>query len=131
MPFPGLPPQLCYAGPRPNEEMSQDFHLWKRQVRRAIASLCTFEVGRGPDRLTNAGFHTAMHRLYVEGHFTDFLSYQAWRQAGVGETAGRALKELQRELDAYDEPDTDVAILADPTWWAIMGLALQVVDLLA
>ena len=110
--------------------MTRDFSLWKRTVQQAIVGLYTFEVSDDPAQPATAGFQTALGRLYGEGLFTEFLSYQAWRQAGLDDVASEALETLRRELDAYDEPDRDEAIMADPTWWAIMGLAMQVVDLL-
>lgn len=71
-----------------------------------------------------------MRELYVESHFTEFLSCEAWRQAGVDKATGEALFALQQLLNAYDEPETDAAILADPAWWAIMGQASRLATLL-
>jgi len=113
-----------HSGPRPNPEMTQDFTLWKHQVRLAIGALCAFAPPTGP------GFRHALQDLYVEGHFTEFMAFQGWRQAGLSEAAGQALHNLQLQLDAYDEPDTDAAILADPHWWAILGLGLHAVALM-
>ncbi|MBF9223016.1 hypothetical protein [Hymenobacter ruricola] len=120
-----LAPATRYSGPRPNPEMTQDFTLWKHQVRRAIAGLCAFAPPAGP------GFHAALQHLYAESHFAEFMAFQGWRQAGLTEEAGRALRTLQAQLDAYDEPDTDVAILADPCWWAILGRAVEAAAVLA
>lgn len=118
----GSPPQTAYSGPRPNPDMTQDFSLWKYQVRQALAYLC--DLSSGP------GFRAALLGLYVESHFAEFVAYQGWRQAGLDKATSQALQELQRQLDAYDEPDTDAAILADPRWWAIRGHGLQVIALL-
>lgn len=129
----GFTDSLHYQGPRPNPEMSQNFSLWKHQVRHALEGLCAVKpLPPAPEPAGgNASFATAMHTLYVESHFAEFVSFDAWRQAGLDETTGTTLKLLQEQLDDYDEPDTDAAILADPTWWAILGLALQLTDLLA
>jgi hypothetical protein len=129
MTSPGFPAKLHYAGPRPNPEMSQDFTLWKSQIRLALGRLCALDFPRGvpAQEATNAGFHAVMQGLYGECHFTEFLSYQAWRQAGVDEPTGQVLQALQEDLDCYDEPDTDAAIVADPAWWAIVGQASEVV----
>lgn len=120
----GSPSARIGDGPRPNPEMTQDFNLWKHQVRHAIRGLSAFEppVGRG--------FGAALHALYIESHFAEFMATQGWRQAGLGEEAAAVLRTLQTQLDAYDEPDTDLAVLSDPRWWAILGVALQAVALL-
>lgn len=129
----GLTYSLHYQGPRPNPEMTQDFSLWKHQVRHAIEGLRAVKPRPlVPESMAdNASFSTAMRTLYVGSHFAEFTAYDAWRQAGLDEATGEALKALQAQLDDYDEPDTDAAILADPTWWAILGLAIQLSDRLA
>ncbi|MDO7849948.1 hypothetical protein Q5H92_26550 [Hymenobacter sp. M29] len=104
--------------------MTQDFSLWKHQVRQAIRGLSTFEPPFGQ------GFRAALHALYIESHFVEFMAAQGWRQAGLGEEAGAVLLNLQTQLNDYDEPDTDVAVLADPRWWAILGVVLQAAALL-
>ncbi|WP_460547216.1 hypothetical protein [Hymenobacter daeguensis] len=126
-------PQLHYAGPRPNPEMTWDFRLWKHQVRLALGKLCALDFPRGAcgAEANDAGFRAAIRELYVESHFTEFLACEAWRQAGLDETTGRALFALQHQLNAYDEPDTDAAIVADPAWWAILDLALPLVKRLS
>ena len=130
--FSGLPPLLDYAGPRPNAEMSQDFRLWKHEVRRALRGLCALDFHRAPGgNDSDAGFRSAMQTLYGESHFTEFLACDAWRQAGLSEATGRALQQLQQQLNAYDEPATDAAIVTDPGWWAIVGQAALIVALLA
>jgi len=112
--------------------MSQDFQLWKHQVRHALRSLCTLDFHRAAgEKGADAGFRSAMQALYVESHFTEFLACEAWRQAGLNEAAGQALQVLQHQLDAYDEPATDAAIVMDPSWWAIVGQAALVVTLLS
>lgn len=107
--------------------------LWKHQIYTAVNQLCTFDFPRnvyGPEA-DDAGFRAAMHGLYIESHFTEFLACQAWRQAGITEDTAEALNTLQHCLNAYDEPETDAAILADPAWWAILGQASRVVKLLS
>lgn len=132
MAFPSLPPQLHYAGPRPNLDMSQDFSLWKHQLRLAISQLCSLDFPRGVSQAdaTDAGFRAVMQELYSGSHFTEFLACEAWRQAGLDNAAGEALRTLQQSLNAYDEPATDAAIVADPAWWGILGHASLVVKLL-
>jgi hypothetical protein len=130
--FSGLFTQSYYAGLRPNLEMRQDFTLWKHQIRMALRRLGALDFPRGvpSQQATDAGFRTAMWGLYNESHFSEFLACQAWRQAGLSPATGAALLSLQQQLDAYDEPDTDVAIVADPAWWVVLGQILRVVDLL-
>jgi hypothetical protein len=112
--------------------MSQDFQLWKHQVRQALHELCALDFHRATGAMSSdAAFRSAMQALYIGSHFSEFLSCQAWRQAGVNETTSSALHALQRQLDAYDEPATDAAIVLDPNWWAIVGQAALVVTLLA
>ena len=122
------------TGPRPNPEMTQDFTLWKHQIRRAIEGLYAPALcsgARSPAMESDdATFHQAMHALYGESHFQEFLSCQAWRQAGLNEATGHALQALQQQLDAYDEPDSDAAIAGDPVWWAIQIQAQTAVALL-
>ena len=124
---------MPYTGSRPSFDMSQDFILWRHQVRRAVGNLCTLDTQQNAHKEedTNNGFHAAMRTLYVESHFTEFLACQAWRQTGLDEAAGSALHLLQHQLDAYDEPDTDAAIIADPTWQSIQHQATIVVTLLS
>jgi hypothetical protein len=133
MPFRSLPPQTAYEGPRPNSEMSQNFLLWKHQVHVALVKLCALDFPRGVPaaEATDAGFRAAMQELYIESHFSEFLAGDAWRQAGLSQATGAALHTLQRQLDAYDEPSTDAAIVADPAWWAVLGQALLVIELLS
>ena len=131
--FPSLPPQLHYAGPRPNSDMSRDFMLWKHQIRLALSRLCALDFPRGSHgaEANDAGFRAAIRQLYIESHFTEFLACEAWRQAGLEEPVGKALYTFQQCLNAYDEPETDAAIVADPAWWAILGQASQLVKLLS
>ena len=125
--------QLHYAGPRPNPEMSQDFTLWKHQIRVALHQMCALDFPRGVPAVqaTDAGFRSIMEGLYQESHFNEFMACQAWRQAGLPNATGAALQVLQQQLDAYDEPETDMAIVADPAWWVILGQASLVVNLLS
>lgn len=113
--------------------MSQDFMLWKHQVYVALSQLCALDFPRGVHgaEANDAGFRAVMQCLYNESHFTEFLACQAWRQAGLNETIGEALQTLQHCLNAYDEPETDAAILADPAWWVILGQASRVLKLLS
>jgi hypothetical protein len=113
--------------------MSQDFTLWKHQIRVALNRLSTLDFPRGvpAQEATDAGFRTAMWQLYNESHFSEFLACQGWRQAGLSPATGDALRTLQQQLDAYDEPDTDAAIVADPAWWVVLGQIMRVVKLLS
>ena len=131
MPLTGIASVRPDDGPRPNTDLMQDFKLWRHQVCQALQGLLTFDARRAASGVSaSAGFQVVLQVLYVESHFTEFLSYQAWRQAGLDEEAGHALNALRQQLDAYDEPDTDVAILADPMWWHILGQVTLVVALL-
>ena len=127
-----LPPLARPEGPRPNPETSQDFIRWKHQLRRALRQLCALDFPRDvpAGQATDAGFRAVMAGLYQESRFTEFMACQGWRQAGLANATGNALRTLQQQLDAYDEPETDAAIVADPAWWVILGQAMLVADLL-
>jgi hypothetical protein len=130
----GVSERKIYDEVRPVPDTTGDFNLWKSQVCRAIAGLCEIENRPGGglrEAIDGASdFHQALNRLYADSHFTEFLSWQAWRQAGLDESVGQELLTLQQLLDAYDEPASDAAVLLDPKWWVIMGQAKTVVALL-
>jgi hypothetical protein len=112
--------------------MSQNFSLWKYQIRNALNRLCAVDFHQAAGaQASDAGFRAAMQGLYIESHFTEFLACEAWRQAGLNDDAGKALQVLQHQLDTYDEPATDAAIVMDPGWWAIVGQAALVVTQLS
>jgi hypothetical protein len=69
--------------------------------------------------------------LYHECRFPAFVALEAWRQAGLDAAAGAELVAFQHRLDAYDEPDTDAELAADPRWHAIQRHAARVQALLA
>jgi len=91
--------------------MSDEYALWKLELRRAICNLCAIEFQQSGCWIgassAGATFREAMSRLYDASQFVEFLTYQAWRQAGLDDAAGDELNELRLLLDAYDEPDTD------------------------
>jgi hypothetical protein len=78
--------------------MSQDFILWKHQVRLALRGLCTLDFPRGAHgtNANDADFRAAMRGLYVKSYFTKFLACEAWRQAGLSDSAGKALHTSRR-----------------------------------
>jgi hypothetical protein len=114
--------------------MLNEYVLWKCELRRAIvclqavdfqATACWLGAGTG-----GTSFYQAMSHLYGDCKFPDFLALEAWRQAGLSPEAGKELQDFKNQLDAYDEPETDAAILADPLWHAILQAAARVADLL-
>ena len=123
-----------YNGPRPIPDMTGDFSLWKSQICQAVRGLCDIDFQPSTswrEAIANgSNFQQALQRLYVDSHFTEFLSWQAWRQAGLSTEAGTELLTLQQLLDAYDEPATDAGILLDPNWWVILSQAKKVIFLL-
>ena len=131
----GVAERKIYDEVRPLQDTTGDFKLWKSQVSQAVAGLCEIELQ--PDNswegIKNgaSNFHRALSRLYVDSHFMEFLSWQAWWQAGLNESVGQELLVLQQLLDAYDEPASDAAVLLDPNWWVIIGQAKTVASLLA
>ena len=107
---------------------------WKAQVGQAIAGLSEIEYQlsgcvAGEDH-NGAGFKQALDFLYAESHFPQFLSLEAWRQAGLTDRAGSELETLRQQIDAYDEPDSDTAMMADPAWGAILFQAHKALRLL-
>ena len=107
-----------------------NFILWKTQIVQAIEGLNTIGYQFAGGWYDNANFRAAIQRLYVDANFSEFLSYQAWRQVGVGEALGNKLESLRHQLDLYDEPDSDAAVLADPIWQAIQVHGREVAFLL-
>ena len=116
-----------YEGPRPRLDMTSDFILWQQQVRRALQAMRL--VGR-----TRAGhapsFKQAMQTLYSESQFSAFVNSHAWEQAGLGDKTGNALQQLQQQLDLFEEPDTDDALVFDPDWQRILAQVVVVTLLL-
>lgn len=112
--------------------MLTDYDAWKRELRRAIAHLLalTFQPHKDPTHPQAATFHGALARLYEDSQFPQFLALGAWQQAGLSPVAGEALQVFKSLLDAYDEPDTDAEIRADPEWHTILQQGAQVLDLL-
>lgn len=112
-----------YEGPRPRMDMTGDFILWQQQVRRALQGLR--RVGRAGTGQA-LSFRQAMQALYGESHFSAFVNSRAWEQAGLGNKTGAALQQLQQQLDLFEEPDTDDALLIDPDWQRIMAQVVVV-----
>jgi hypothetical protein len=113
--------------------MLNEYTLWKQQLRQAIACLHNIHFLAAPCWQEAEGpiFHLAMNHLYQECKFSAFLTLQAWRQAGLDAGACAELQTFKSMLDAYDEPDTDAAIMADQRWHAILQHATRAVALLA
>ena len=114
--------------------MASDYVLWKLDISRAIALLPDIEfqlsccwVGATSD---GGSFREAMSYLYSDYQLANFLTLRAWEKAGLKEAAAAELLTLKVMLDAYDEPDTDASILADPGWHTILAQAKKVMGLL-
>lgn len=116
-----------YEGPRPRLDMTSDFTLWRQQVRRALQAMRL--VGRAGSDHTPS-FKQAMQALYADSQFSAFVNSRAWEQAGLGSKAGDALQQLQRQLDLFEEPATDDALLFDPDWQRILAQVVVVTLLL-
>ena len=119
--------------PQFHKHMTQEFLLWKRQISQAIVGLCNIEFHQsgGPGAKTDGtSFREAMNRLYADSHFAHFVSYHAWRQAGLNDAVGAELLLLQQQLDSFDEPEDDAAIQHDPYWASIIEQAQKVVGYL-
>jgi hypothetical protein len=118
---------IRFASPRPSKNMSEEFTLWRSRLKDAIGHLSSIvPAAKRKADSKHPGFDEAMSRLYIEAEFNDFLSYQAWRQAGLNKHAGKELDLLKQRLDAYDEPETDAEILNDPSWKLIVAQAHRV-----
>ena len=114
--------------------MASDYVLWKLDISRAIALLPNIEfqlsccwVGATSD---GGSFREAISYLYSDCQLANFLTLRAWEQAGLKEAAAAELLTLKVMLDAYDEPDTDASVLADPGWHTILAQAKKVMSLL-
>ncbi|HEX8326625.1 MAG TPA: hypothetical protein VF629_03715 [Hymenobacter sp.] len=112
--------------------MSNEYALWKQDLRRAVGGLCDllFPVGAGGAGAAEPSFLQALRYLYQECRFPAFVALEAWRQAGLNAAAGAELAAFMHRLDAYDEPDSDDALWADPRWLAIRRHAARVHALL-
>jgi hypothetical protein len=115
----GRSPLLCCC-----PAMLDEFARWKVDLSQALRHLyfIEFYLGRG-DRGTEsygARFRTAMHRLYHEGRFEQLFAVHTWQHAGLDEESAQLLQGLKALVDAFEEPDTDAAILADPGWHRIL-----------
>lgn len=107
--------------------MSEEYALWKHDLRQALHHLCyiDFYLGSGHRGTEHygAGFRAAMNVIYTDCRFEEMFALRAWEQAGLEEEAGRQLQWLKNLIDAFDEPDTDAAILAHPHWHRILQQA--------
>jgi hypothetical protein len=65
-------------------------------------------------------YSQALDALYKQARFVESLSYQAWQQVVLSADAGGELAALRAQIDAYDEPDTDVDIVCDPAQQGIV-----------
>jgi hypothetical protein len=112
--------------------MSNEYALWKQDLRRAIGGLreLTVQAGAGGEA-AGSSFQQAMNYLYQACQFPAFVALDAWRQAGLDAVAGAELVDFKHRLDAYDEPESDAAILADPHWHDLLRQAVRVQALLA
>jgi hypothetical protein len=113
--------------------MLNEYTLWKQQLHQAILCLHHINALNSPCWQKTEGpvFQHAMKHLYQECQFSNFLTLQAWRQAGLDTAASAELRTFKYMLDAYDEPETDAAVMADRRWQAILQHATRVAALLA
>jgi hypothetical protein len=107
--------------------MTQEYALWKHDLRQALHQLRYIDFYLGSQReggeSYGAEFREAMNVIYADCRFEGFFALRAWEQAGLDEEAGRQLHGLKELIDAFDEPDTDAAILAHPQWHRILQQA--------
>ncbi|MBO2009598.1 hypothetical protein [Hymenobacter negativus] len=114
----------------PVRGMNGEFFLWQQQVRKALQGLRY--VGRGylaKPTSPPPTFQEAMLVLYNDSRFSKFIASRAWQQAGLDNRAERELLKLQQQLDAFDEPDVDGELDANPAWQIIL-LQVKVVTAL-
>ncbi|MBO2009597.1 hypothetical protein [Hymenobacter negativus] len=71
-----------------------------------------------------------MRHLYGANQFSAFVSSRAWLHAGVDGRAEQEIQILQRQLDAFDEPDADEALATDHDWQLILAQAGVIMSLL-
>ena len=110
--------------------MSNEYALWKQDLRRAIGCLreIPFQASAcwAGAEAAGSSFQRALNHLYQECQFPSFVALDAWRQAGLNAAAGAELVAFKHQLDAYDEPKSDAAIVTDPHWHAILDHAERV-----
>lgn len=109
--------------------MSNEYALWKQDLRRAIDGFREIQLQSGGEA-TGSSFQRALNHLYQDCQFPSFLALNAWQQAGLDAAAGAELVAFKHRLDAYDEPEPDDAMWADPHWHAILHHAVRVQALL-
>lgn len=112
--------------------MYNEYALWKLDIHRALCHLLELHPGHEWALEMSEGelFREAMRLLYQDCKFAEFLSLRAWQQAGVSEEAGAQLQALKSQLDAYDEPDTNLGIFTDPAWQLILHKVQELVGVL-
>jgi hypothetical protein len=122
-------PDAYYEGPRPRLDVTDDFRVWLRQLRRALQGLrrIGYPVAKAGPPLS---FQQAMRVLYRDSQFSVFIASRAWEQAGLGSGVGDALCQLQQQLDRFEEPDVDAQLVKDPAWQTILAQVVVVVALL-
>ncbi len=81
-------------------------------------------LGTGPEV---SSFSETYCTLYDDAFFTKFLTWE--RHVDVSPASLQEMETLRRLIDAYGEPDTPAAILADPHWQAIVRQAQLILQL--
>ncbi|HEX8329758.1 MAG TPA: hypothetical protein VF629_19635 [Hymenobacter sp.] len=112
--------------------MSNEYALWKLDIHRALCHLLELQPRNcwALEMSEGEPFREAMRLLYQDCKFAEFLSLRAWQQAGVSEEAGAQLQALKSQLDAYDEPDTNLGIFTDPGWHLILQKVQDLIGVL-
>lgn len=110
-----------------------EYLRWKKRVYQAIEDVSNLALQHrawstiGPEV---SSFVEIYCTLYDDCAFAKFLALDAivWQQLGLSAQTRQEMETLRHLMDAYQEPDTHAAILADPEWQAVVKQAQRVLE---
>ncbi|SFQ83429.1 hypothetical protein [Hymenobacter arizonensis] len=109
-----------------------DFTLWKRKVLDAIQDLADLGyqkrawLGGGEEV---ASFVETVAALLDDSFFDQFLDEAPRSQTQLDDDSWAAMDQLRKLIYAYEEAETDDAILKDPKWHEVVKQAREVMSL--
>jgi hypothetical protein len=110
-----------------------EYLQWKKRVYQAIEDVSDLAFQHrawstlGPEV---SSFVETYSTLYDDCSFPKFLALDAtvWQQLGLTVHTRQEMEILRCLMNAYQEPDTHAAILADPKWQAVVKQAQRVLE---